>query len=114
MGVEPFLITSTMEAVVGQRLIRTICPNCKRPYEPLPEELEEFGVSRKDVADIVFYKGTGCDECSFSGYKGRMGIFELLVITEEVKDLILRRASTDEIQAMALHLGMTSIVRTDG
>jgi len=113
MGVEPFLITSTMEAVVGQRLIRTICPNCKRPYEPTPEDLEEFGVTRQDVADIVFYKGNGCDECSFTGYKGRMGIFELLVITEEVKDLILRRASTDEIQAMALHLGMTSM-RQDG
>jgi len=113
MGVEPFLITSTMEAVVGQRLIRTICPNCKRPYEPIPEEMGEFGVTREEVADIVFYKGGGCDECSFTGYKGRIGIFELLVITEEVRDLILRRASTDEIQAMALHLGMTSM-RQDG
>jgi type II secretory ATPase GspE/PulE/Tfp pilus assembly ATPase PilB-like protein len=113
MGVEPFLITSTMEAVVGQRLIRTICPNCRRPFEPTPDEMGEFGVTPQDVADIVFYKGSGCDECSFTGYKGRIGIFELLIITEEIKDLILRRASTDEIQAMALHLGMTSM-RQDG
>ncbi|MBN1902349.1 type II secretion system ATPase GspE [Candidatus Sumerlaeota bacterium] len=113
MGVEPFLITSTLQAVLGQRLIRTICPNCKRNYEPTPEDLEEFGVTRSDVSDIVFYKGAGCDECSYTGYKGRMGIFELLVLTEEVKDLILRRASTDEIQAMALHQGMITM-RQDG
>jgi len=113
MGVEPFLITSTLEAVVGQRLVRTICPNCKRTYEPKPEELEDFGVKREEVSDVVFYKGTGCDECSYTGYKGRMGIFELLVLTEEIRDLILRRASTDEIQAMALHQGMTTM-RQDG
>ncbi len=113
MGVEPFLITSTLEAIVGQRLIRTICPNCKRPYQPTPEELEEFGVTPQDVADIVFYKGVGCDECAYTGYKGRMGIFELMVITEEVRDLILRRSSTDEIQAMALHQGMITM-RQDG
>jgi type II secretion system protein E len=113
MGVEPFLITSTLQAILGQRLIRTICPNCKRNHEPTPEDLEEFGVIRSEVSDIVFYKGAGCDECSYTGYKGRMGIFELLVLTEEIKDLILRRATTDEIQAMALHQGMVSM-RQDG
>jgi len=113
MGVEPFLITSTLEAIVGQRLIRTICPNCKRPYEPTPEEMEEFGVTREDISDVSFFKGAGCDECSYTGYKGRMGIFELLEMTEEVRDLILQRASTDELQAMALHQGMISM-RQDG
>jgi len=113
MGIEPFLITSTLEAVVGQRLIRTICPTCKKPYTPTPVELEEFGISPEDVADVEFSKGIGCDECAYSGYKGRMGIFELMEITEEIRDLILRRASTDEIQAMALHQGM-STMRQDG
>ncbi|HRR31920.1 MAG TPA: type II secretion system ATPase GspE [Candidatus Sumerlaeia bacterium] len=113
MGVEPFLITSTLEAVVGQRLVRTICPNCKRPYMPSAQELEDFGVLPEEVADVEFFKGIGCDDCSYTGYKGRMGIFELLEITEEIRDLILRRASTDEIQAMALHQGM-STMRQDG
>lgn len=113
MGVEPFLITSTLEAVVGQRLVRTICPNCKRPYTPSVQEFEDFGVSPEEVGDVEFFKGIGCDDCSYTGYKGRMGIFELLEITEEVRDLILRRASTDEIQAMALHQGM-STMRQDG
>lgn len=113
MGVEPFLITSTLQAILGQRLLRTICPNCKRAQEPTPEDLEEFGVTRSEVSDIVFYKGAGCDECSYTGYKGRMGIFELLALSEEIKDLILRRATTDEIQAMALHQGMVSM-RQDG
>lgn len=113
MGVEPFLITSCLECVVGQRLIRTICPNCKKPYQPTDEELEEFGVTREEISDMEFFKGAGCDECAYSGYKGRMGIFELLEITPEIQDLILRRASTDEIQAMALHQGMSSM-RQDG
>ena len=113
MGIEPFLITSTLEAVLSQRLIRTICPSCKKPYTPNPAELEEFGVSPEDVADVEFSKGVGCDECAYSGYKGRMGIFELMEITEEIRDLILRRASTDEIQAMALHQGMNTM-RQDG
>jgi len=113
MGVEPFLITSCLECVVGQRLVRTICPNCKRSYEPTAEELEEYGVTRNEVSDIVFYKGAGCDDCSYSGYRGRMGIFELLEVTSEVQDLILRRATTDEIQAMCLHQGMMSM-RQDG
>ena len=113
MGVEPFLITSCLEAVVGQRLIRTICPNCKQSYEPTPEEMDEFGVTREDVSDVTFYKGSGCEDCAFTGYKGRMGLFELLPISEEVKDLILSRASTDEIQAMALHQEMQTM-RQDG
>ncbi|MCX7765709.1 MAG: ATPase, T2SS/T4P/T4SS family, partial [Candidatus Sumerlaeia bacterium] len=85
MGVEPFLITSTLEAVVGQRLVRLICPNCKQPYKPTPEELADFGATPEEVRDITFYKGVGCDDCHFTGYRGRIGIFELMVATEEVK-----------------------------
>jgi len=113
MGVEPFLITSTLQAVVGQRLVRTICPNCKQPHEPTEEELLEFGMTLSDVADITFYEGAGCEECAFTGYKGRIGIYEYLPITEEITDLILERATTDDIHDMAIKQGMASL-RHDG
>ncbi|MBX7245517.1 MAG: Flp pilus assembly complex ATPase component TadA, partial [Candidatus Sumerlaeaceae bacterium] len=89
MGIEPFLITSTLEGVIGQRLVRTVCQNCKAPYRPTDEELADFGTTRDEIADITFVKGMGCDECGNTGYKGRIGIFELLVATERVKNLIL-------------------------
>src|SRR5690606_19071159 len=97
MGIEPFLITSTLAGVLAQRLVRVNCPRCRAPYRPTPEELEEFGATLEDVADITFMKGQGCDECGQSGYKGRLGIFELLMVTEEIQNLILNHATTDEI-----------------
>ncbi len=113
MGVEPFLLTSTLEAIVGQRLIRTICPNCKAPYSPTDEDLFDFGVSRDEVSDIDFYKGRGCEDCNYSGYKGRLGIFEMMEVSEQLKELILNRASTDDIHAMGVHEGMITM-RQDG
>jgi type II secretion system protein E len=113
MGVEPFLITSTLEGIIAQRLVRTICANCKRPYIPTEEELADFGTTRDEVSDITFFKGEGCDDCAQTGYKGRLGIFELLVITDEIRDLILEKATTDDIQRVALEQGMKSM-RQDG
>ncbi len=113
MGVEPFLITSTLEAIMGQRLIRTVCPSCKHTYTPTPEELEDFGATPEDVRDITFYKGAGCDDCAYTGYKGRMGMFEMLVMTDEIRELVLQRATTDQIHAMAAHQGMATM-RNDG
>jgi type II secretion system protein E len=113
MGVEPFLITSTMEGVIGQRLVRMVCTNCKEPYKPLPDEMAEFSVTQEDIADITFFKGRGCDECGHSGYRGRIGIFELLEVTDEVRELINQRCSTDEIHAFAVHQGMKTM-RQDG
>ncbi len=113
MGMEPFLLTSTLEAVVGQRLIRTICPNCKAPYRPSDEDLFDFGVSHDEVSDIDFFKGRGCEDCNYTGYKGRLGIFEMMEVTEPIKELILSRASTDDIHAMAVHEGMITM-RQDG
>ncbi len=113
MGIEPFLLTSTLEAIVGQRLLRTICPNCKTPYFPTDEELEEFGVTRDEVEEITFYQGRGCDDCNYSGYKGRLGIFEVLEVTEAIKELILQRATTDDIHAMGVHESMITL-RQDG
>ena len=113
MGLEPFLLTSTLRAVIGQRLIRTICPNCKEPYIPTDEELDDFGVAREEVEDITFYHGRGCDACNFTGYKGRLGIFEVLKITEEINELVLQHATTDEIHSLAVHQGMETM-RSDG
>jgi type II secretion system protein E len=113
MGVEPFLITSTLEAIIGQRLVRTICPSCKTVYVPTDEELEDFGVARDEVGDITFYRGAGCDDCHFTGYKGRMGIFETMILNDDIRELVLQRATTDEIHALAIHHGMQTM-RNDG
>jgi type II secretion system protein E len=113
MGIEPFLITSTLEAVVGQRLVRTVCPLCKIPYSPTDEELADFGVTRDEVSDITFAIGKGCEECAHTGYKGRMGIFELLLVNDAVRDLILERASADEINRLGVEQGMQTM-RQDG
>jgi type II secretory ATPase GspE/PulE/Tfp pilus assembly ATPase PilB-like protein len=115
MGVEPFLITSSLEAIIGQRLVRTICQHCKKPYEPSEDELIEFDLTPEQVAEegITFYEGEGCDDCGHTGYRGRIGIYELLPITDEIRDLILERATTDEIHEMALRHNMITM-RQDG
>ncbi|MCD6386474.1 type II secretion system ATPase GspE [Candidatus Sumerlaeota bacterium] len=113
MGVEPFLITSTLEAVIGQRLVRLICPSCKRPYQPTPEELADFGATPEEVKDIQFFKGEGCENCGYTGYLGRIGIFELMILTEELRELILERASTETIHNLAVKQGMKTM-RQDG
>jgi len=113
MGVEPFLITSTLEGIVGQRLVRMICSNCKEPYQPTDSELADFGTNSKETAGVTFYKGTGCEECAHSGYKGRIGIFELLSINEKIRDLILDKATSDEIHDCAVESGMKTM-RQDG
>lgn len=113
MGVEPFLLTSTLQAVVGQRLARTICPACKTVYVPTDEELADFGIERDAVSDITFYRGAGCDDCHFTGYKGRMGIFEIMTLDDDIRELVLQRATTDEIHALSVHKGMQTM-RNDG
>lgn len=113
MGVEPFLITSTLAGIIAQRLVRMTCARCRAPYKPTPEELAEFGTTPDEVADITFMKGRGCDECHGSGYKGRIGIFELLEATEEIQTLVLNQGTTDEIHDTAVSQGMTTM-RQDG
>ncbi len=113
MGLEPFLLSSTLRGVVGQRLIRTICPSCREEYTPTDKDLAEFAVEREQVEDFTFYKGRGCDDCNKTGYKGRLGIFEFMQVTDEISELILQRSTTDEIHALAVHQGMQSM-RTDG
>ena len=113
MGVEPFLISSTLEAVLGQRLLRSICRQCRTTYEPSDTFLAELGISRADIGDKQFFYGKGCDACNNTGYKGRKGIYELLKITDPVRELINERSPTVTIRQKAIELGMMTL-RQDG
>ena len=113
MGVEPFLISSTLLAVLGQRLVRTICKKCRTPFEPTEAQLSLLNLSPHDLGDKVFYYGRGCKECNDTGYKGRKGIFELLPISDPVRLLINDRAPTVVIRQKAVELGMVPL-REDG
>ena len=113
MGVEPFLISSTLEAVLGQRLLRSICRQCRTTYEPSDTFLAELGISRADIGDKQFFYGKGCDACNNTGYKGRKGIYELLKITDPVRELINERSPTVTIRQKAIELGMITL-RQDG
>jgi type IV pilus assembly protein PilB len=113
MGVEPFLIASSLEGVLGQRLVRKICVGCRTPYEPSETVLRQIGLSVHDIGDKNFYYGTGCDQCNKTGYKGRKGIYELLDISEPIRELIAQRAPSVVIRQKAIELGMTTL-RADG
>jgi len=113
MGIEPFLISSSVIGVLAQRLVRTVCRNCIESYHPPIEALHRLGVAPKEGEDVVFYRGRGCDHCKGSGYRGRMAIFELMPMTEAVRDLILRGASAAVIRGQAIQEGMRTL-RDDG
>jgi type IV pilus assembly protein PilB len=113
MGVEPFLISSTLMAVLGQRLVRTSCKNCRTPFEPTEQQLSLLGLSPHDLGDKVFYYGRGCSTCNDTGYKGRKGIYELLVVSEAIRNLINERAPTVVLRQKAVELGMVTL-REDG
>ena len=113
MGIEPFLISATLEAVLGQRLLRTICTQCRKTYQPNEELLAELGISRRDVGERQFYYGKGCEACNNTGYKGRKGIYELLKVTDPIRELINARAPTVTLKEKAIELGMVTL-RQDG
>ncbi len=113
MGVEPFLIASSIIGVLAQRLGRRICPNCKEPYKPPVEALHRVGFSVDDMENVVFYRGRGCEQCRHTGYRGRTGVFEMMLINEEIADLCVKRAPLSEIRNAALANGMKTL-KTDG
>lgn len=113
MGVEPFLISSTLLGVLAQRLVRKICTKCRTPFEPTEMQLSQLGLSPHDLGDKTFFYGRGCPNCSDSGYRGRKGIYELLVITDPIRNLINERAPTVVIRQKAIELGMVTL-RDDG
>ena len=113
MGTEPFLISSTLLAVLGQRLVRKICVECRTPFEPTENQLAMLSLSPHDLGDKVFYYGRGCGSCNDTGYRGRKGIFELLTINDAIRTLINERAPTVVLRQKAIELGMTTL-REDG
>ncbi|HEV2211495.1 MAG TPA: ATPase, T2SS/T4P/T4SS family [Verrucomicrobiae bacterium] len=113
MGVEPFLISSTLMAVLGQRLVRMACKNCRTPFEPTEAQLALLNLSPHDLGEKVFYYGRGCSNCNDTGYKGRKGIFELLIINDAIRGLINERAPTVVLRQKAIELGMVTL-REDG
>ena len=113
MGIAPFLISATLEAVVAQRLVRRICPDCREAYEPEEEVLLEFGPQASMLSGATFYFGRGCEACFHTGHRGRSAIFEILEVDEEVRRAILEGASAGELRDMALRSGMRTL-RTSG
>jgi type IV pilus assembly protein PilB len=109
LGLEPFLVTGTLEAVLAQRLVRRICTNCKEEYQPTEAQLMELGLLPEDVKGRVFYYGKGCDYCNNTGYKGRLAIFELMVLDDELRELIMQSASTAVLRAEARKRGMRTL-----
>ncbi len=109
LGVEPFLLTATIEAIVAQRLVRRICLHCKEEYVPTEEELMELQLRRGDVEGRTFIRGRGCDECNHSGYRGRMAIFEIMQLDDQLRELVKNQASTNVLRAESQRQGMRSL-----
>ena len=109
LGLEPFLVTATLEGIVAQRLVRRICARCKEEYAPTEEQLMELQLTPEDVEGRVFYRGKGCDQCNQSGYKGRLALFEIMVLDDEQKELIMQHASTQVLRAEAKKRGMRTL-----
>lgn len=111
MGIEPYLLSSSLVGVFAQRLVRCICPNCKKGYEPLDKELQSIGLKREDLPEGLLYKGAGCQMCYDTGYKGRRGIYELLTITNALKKQIVKSPDAVELRRLAIDEGMISLIQ---
>ena len=109
MGIAPFLITATLEGILAQRLVRKICGNCKVEIVPDAEAISDLQLTSDQTAGKKFYRGSGCDKCNNSGYKGRLGLYELLIMTDELRDMVVRNASTEEIRNVARRGGMITL-----
>jgi type IV pilus assembly protein PilB len=109
LGVEPFLITATVEAIVAQRLVRRICIQCKEEYQPTEEQLMELELLPEDVRGRVFFRGRGCDHCNNTGYRGRLGLYEIMVFDDEIRDMVMANASTNLLRDAARKRGMRTL-----
>jgi len=112
-GVEPYLVSSSLLGIMAQRLLRRICPDCKEPYQPSVNELKELGIGQNLPEDIKFYIGAGCEKCFDTGYRGRIGIYELMIIDEQLREMIYQKESAGAIKKKAISLGLRTL-RMDG
>ena len=113
LGVEPFLITATLEGICAQRLVRRICTHCRTPYEPNEVQLKELRLTEEEIKGKKFYYGRGCSKCNGTGYRGRIGVFEIMTFDDEIRDLIMNRASTNVLRVAAQKKGMI-LLRDNG
>ncbi|MBL7068657.1 MAG: type II secretion system ATPase GspE [Candidatus Omnitrophica bacterium] len=113
MGVEPYLVSSSVECFVAQRLVRLICNKCKVKIKPYEGLAREFGIQKYEAKKTQIYKGKGCEECKFTGYTGRTAIYEILVMNEAIRSMVIRRVSADQIKEKAVSMGMRTL-RDDG
>ncbi|MDD3374467.1 MAG: ATPase, T2SS/T4P/T4SS family [Candidatus Omnitrophica bacterium] len=109
MGIEAYLIASSVLCFIAQRLVRLICPKCKQPVEMTPSMIQNLGLKAEDLQGVTVYEGKGCEFCGMTGYKGRQGIYEFLLLNEEIRDLILRRVSATQIKNKAIECGMRTL-----
>jgi len=113
MGIEPFLVASSVEGLIAQRLVRLLCPECKVPYTPSPEVIARLRVNKLDTTDAQFMRPAGCEKCRYTGFRGRTAIYEIIKITEDLKQMIVARRPSNEIKQQAIANGMRTI-REDG
>ncbi|MEQ1852639.1 MAG: type II/IV secretion system protein, partial [Chthoniobacteraceae bacterium] len=111
--VQPFLVSSAVRAMMAQRLVRKICPNCKQPAELTEIELRALGIDAAQAANASVMQGAGCEKCKGLGYKGRIGIFEIFVVDDEVRHMVNTRATTVDLRKRAREMGMRTL-REDG
>jgi type IV pilus assembly protein PilB len=109
LGVEPFLLTATIEGVIAQRLVRTICKKCKEPYEPKEEEVMELGMRPEQLKGKPFYRGKGCDNCNGSGFRGRLALFEIMTMDDTMREMVMKNANTASLRRYARQRGMRSL-----
>jgi type IV pilus assembly protein PilB len=109
IGVEPFMITATLEAVIAQRLIRRVCPSCRTAYSPDEDLLRELGADPASLRGATFHYGRGCEECHHTGYRGRTGLFEVMVMNDAMRRLVLANASTADLRVAAIQAGMRTL-----
>jgi type IV pilus assembly protein PilB len=109
MGIEPFLVASSLQLICAQRLVRRICSNCKEPHPTPPQALIQAGFTPEDAKSVVPNRGKGCDKCNKTGYKGRVGLYEVMEVTEELRELILVGASALELRRKAVEEGMITL-----
>jgi type IV pilus assembly protein PilB len=112
MGIEPFLVASSVHLICAQRLVRRVCSNCKEPHEMTPAALVQAGFTQDEAADVVPLKGNGCEKCNSTGYKGRVGLYEVMEISEELRELVLVGASGLELRRKAVEEGMITLRRS--
>jgi type IV pilus assembly protein PilB len=112
MGIEPFLVATATQLIAAQRLVRRICGQCKEPVEITPQALLNLGYKKEEVGTFTVYKGRGCEKCNNTGYKGRVGLVEVMVIDDDIRDLILSGGTAIDIKKKGIENGMITLRRS--